>query len=387
MRSKTFLSIIYLLLLVFSLTALRASAQEKPSRQLVVPLPGAGFIAFKTETVADASQKIASPAFDAQALMTPQVLLDDNNVIHRVLVDKDGFFIFGYDLIIEPLIDSRQFKVSVRPLSPKFELQLRARQPNNSALARLELNVSTLPSSTTAQTIDDGDAFALDLLVNPNTGVKIIDVVKASYDRTRLWEVPARDFTLDQVELAIRDYKLVIDGTQVGGGKATRGAAGTLLWFYVHGQGRFIFSLVPRGGYDFQKTATIEDNKISFALDGKQYEWISSTPIVRQGGRWHLWMLHDPGYLPDFLPPEERTASVKADKPEQPPVPAQDASGLSEKEKKRLMNQLNIGVNGLPTKTDAKANSRAAIEPVTPPKRIYVYVGAADRIENLMPKN
>jgi hypothetical protein len=187
--------------------------------------------------------------------------------------------------------------------------------------------------------------------------------------------MPLRDFTLGNVELAVRDHKLTINGEVLGGSrsKAARGVAGALLWFYVPERGRFIFSLMPHEGYDFQKIGRIENNKISFTLGGDAYEWTSSAPIVgTSGGNWNLWVLHDAGYVSDFdsqeqivegaqgLPPARGGQS--ADSPEW----LRDSLGRIRRERRTEFE----------TRDDNR--KRAA-------RRARVLVGGADRIENLLP--
>src|SRR5216684_664127 len=79
--------------------------------------------------------------------------------------------------------DGLQFKIEVRPLDRQFESKLRAEKTNGEQPE----TVSTFPQSTVPQMLDDGDAFSLDLLVNQNTGVKIVDVVKVTFNRANLW--------------------------------------------------------------------------------------------------------------------------------------------------------------------------------------------------------
>jgi hypothetical protein len=378
MRSRLLLS----LMLALFLPALCA-AQEKRVQQLVVPLESAGYVAFKTEAVAPEAQNASSSSdIDLQSVVKPQVLVDENHVVHRVLVDGTGALIFGYDLIIEPLVNSRQFKVSVRPLDPEFEKQMRARQSSRTGRTALQLNASTFPRSTEAQIIDDGDGFALELLVNPQTGVKIVDVVKASFDQSRLWEAPklppTRDFTLDSVEMAVKDYKLYINGRRVSGGRPSQGFAGALLWFYVPDKGRFIFSLTPRAGYDFEKVARIEDNKISFTIGEDVYEWVSSTPIVGSGGKWNLWVLRDKRYSPSVFYVPKETTETGSEPPTVVFSPAQEV----------LITSLDRSRNNsasMPNREMAVTPGKTKGEKIPLP-RARVEVGAADRIENLWPK-
>jgi hypothetical protein len=55
------------------------------------------------------------------------------------------------------------------------------------------------------------------------------------------------------------------------------------LWFYVPERGRFIFSLVPREGYSFEKIGILEGNKIEFVINGERYEWVSGVEILASG--------------------------------------------------------------------------------------------------------
>src|SRR5207248_3847690 len=94
---------------------------------------------------------------------------------------------------------SKQFKITVLPLDRSFEKKLQAADPDH-----LTEVIPTFPMSAAPHTLDDGDAFSLDLLINQNAGVKIIDVVRVTFDKTHLRDFPKslpRDFTLDAIEL------------------------------------------------------------------------------------------------------------------------------------------------------------------------------------------
>src|SRR5688500_20116482 len=104
----------------------------------------------------------------------------------------------------------------------------------------------------------------------------IVDIVKVTFDRSILrekyLEVAPKDFTLDAVSLAVKSYELMIGGLLVGKSKSKIGCEGSLLWIYIPDHGRFIISLVPRGGYPFQKLGLLDDNRIEFELNGELYE-------------------------------------------------------------------------------------------------------------------
>jgi hypothetical protein len=346
-----------------------ASAQERAKRQLIVPLADGGFVAFKSET-AWADAKTSTLNFqEMQGVFDTQALVDENHVIHRVLVDKAGKFIFGYDLVVEPRPAAKQFNIAVKPLDSQFENKLLARNSDQSSAANAR--ISTLPQSAEPQLLEDGDSFALDLLINQYTGIKIVDVVKVSFDRSALWDTNPknlpRDFTPDAVELSMNDYRLLINGDVVAFGKSG-GCAGALIWFYLPGRGRFIFSLVPRERYEFQKVGVVDNDKIEFTIKGAHYEWISSAPVLRGGGVWNLWVLHDPNYTPLV------------------------ADSSAEPKKKNKLEQIDSAVNDVKERAGRiRDQKQTTFHPDDKPqkqatKRVRLTIGAADRIENLWPK-
>ena len=376
MRSKL---IVALLLLLPSL----AAAQQSARRNVVVSLADGGFVAFKSETAwagaAGASGSASRAGQIPPGEFRTEALVDENRVIHRMLVDNTGKYVFGYDVLIEAVPASKTFTIAVTPLDSQMESKLaNGTLANGPQLA----NIATLPQSAEPQILDDGDSFALDLLINQKTGVKIVDVVKVSFDRSNLWDdnprTLPRDFTLDAVPLRVIDFRLLVDGNLVAAGKPGTKFSGALIWCYVEGLGRFIFSLVPRDGYDFQKVGIVEDNRIEFTLKGKHYEWLSSEAILPSGGSWNLWMLHDPTYVPFGSQEVDKQEKSRLDKLE-------DSIKAAEARIAKARNPTTTAYQKKAVAQNVEAQRIDAGQPA--PKRFRVMVGAADRLENLWPKN
>jgi hypothetical protein len=289
----------------------------------------------------------------------------ERNIAHRIFVNQASGGIFGYDLEVEPTTVPNHFKLSIKPLSVETlntkPLSIRATQvtplqvkkipsdqipvqvkeritqkatgaansqnstkvsgsnptvvtDQNKIDDGIQLTVSKSLKYPPAFLIEDGGMFALDVLVNPQTGVKIVDLIRISSEtklattakelqpmRSAKELEPMRDFSPDAVELTVKNFKFLInDQAVLGADSPVRGGVtGTVIWLYLPGRGRFIFSLVPREGYDFQKIGKIQDNKISFQIAADRYEWISSTTVFgSSGGGWNLWVLHDADYAP-----------------------------------------------------------------------------------------
>jgi hypothetical protein len=346
------------LLFVLLFTPALLQAQADATRPQVVLLRDGGFVAFKSESAPTATKNSAGIVPALQGGLRAQALVTEDQIIHRVLQNPKGEYIFGYDLVVTAEADSKQFTITVRPLDPTIEQKLTAG------------DIPTLRDSAKPQVMDDGDSFALDLLVNQNAGVKIVDFVKVSFERSKLWEDHAaplpRDFTLDEVALRIVNFRLAIGGNQVMTGMRRTDFAGALLWCYIEGHGRFILSLVPREGYPFAKTGVIHDNKIAFQLNGRQYEWLSSESVLPGGGTWNVWVLHDPTYLP-FGTRDNR------------------------KKEPNKLEKLDQAIQSFPKRVDPNVatfeNNKNDDKDKNQRQRFKVMAGAADRIENLWPRS
>ena len=359
MRNK-----IWILLLLIHCLGVAAVAQNPAKRQLVMQVSNGGFVAFRSETP---GAKSSPDSNSLAALLYSQAFAGENRIIHRVLTDAQNNVVFGYDLWVNADPITKKFSLAVLPADEAF----RRTFLKDFTPSRTGSSFATFPKSTTPQTLDDGDAVSLDLLVNNESGVKIVDVVSVSFDRASLHEsnlqsMP-KDFTLDAVALAIKNYSLTINGNLVGQSKSRIGASGALLWFYVPDRGRFIFSLVPRKGYDFEKVAVLDGNRIEFTLDGERYEWLSSESILPNGGTWNLWVFHDTGYTPLF-----GTAGS-------PPRSTTKGPNVFEKIEGALANRGAELTFILPGR---KGSSKT-----TTPAPQRVMVGGADSMENLLPKN
>jgi hypothetical protein len=138
----------------------------------------------------------------------------------------------------------------------------------------------------------------LEILENPQTKVKIVDLIKVTRKSGTagdffLERKPARDFTINDVELRLTDIEVFINGKSIG--KACDAVSGANIYFRFPERGLIVMSPFPRPGFDLPKIGVIENNVIKFASNGDDFRFVSSSPILGNGGKWNLWILHDPG--------------------------------------------------------------------------------------------
>jgi hypothetical protein len=224
----------------------------------------------------------------------------DAKVLHRWMVDKANQSYFGYDLIVEPITGSTQCRVSILPLSLSAE-------DVNKHQRRVEVDstwkLQQIPNYPPPQIVEPGDTIALDLLVSPDGSQKVVDYLRASCSEKTSASTPAesgppRDYTLDDVALNITSGSLYVNGQPVSGTPLAGDANGAIVWFYFPGKGRFLVSIAPHDGFNFQKAGTIRRNHISFEMGGDRYEVNASHPIVGEGTIWNAYVMFDPLYQP-----------------------------------------------------------------------------------------
>ena len=266
-----------------------ASGAQEGRPQLVIPLRGGAYVSIATETSPASSSDVAAQSFiEAE---------DRPNLVHRVFVDAKNELFFGYELLVEPAGAARRFRVSVRALSAEYVQALRARPAF--ARRRLHPSYSAAAFPTVPQLVEDGDTIALDVLQNPRTGEKVVDLLTVSAEDPRRQErapsrEPARDLSLEDVHINVFDYKVNVNGATVH--RSGGGVGGPVFWFSVGGRGRFIVSLVERPGYPFEKVARVGRHRIAFEWGGETYEIVTGQPVVDIVGNWNAWVMHDPDY-------------------------------------------------------------------------------------------
>ena len=288
-------SIVAILLLIFALANHSEAQSQKP---LVVTLKTGTSVALSTRS---------DPA-DSALLFSSQVVVEFDGVIHRLIINQAAGYYFGYNLVITRLPETRQFSVMVRPLDPEYDQSVASRtlfKTRNIGHPDQKGLTAALTKPSQPQIVDDGASVAIDLLINATTGAKIFDVLKLSFDdltpNNSPLRAPLRDFTLDDVELNVNNYRLTVNGNLVAS-ELSSGFSAPILWFYLPGKGRFIFSINPHAGYNFQKIGVADHNTLSFAVNGDNYLWSSTSPIIERGGHWNIWVLHVPDYKPDDDP-------------------------------------------------------------------------------------
>jgi len=220
------------------------------------------------------------------------------NTMRHFIYDKASKSYFGYDMVVAPTPGAKSFQVAFEPLTVSGIMDaLKA------VAGDLPLNPAPLPKYPAPQTVYSGDTIALDLMISLDGRERIVDYIRLTAP-AKSGPLPAaaiaapRDFSIDDgpIHFYIDAPAVIVNGEIVPNKVVMTLHSGATLGFYFPGQGRYILSLAPHDG--FLKSGTVRANVISFQSNGRQYEIQLGAPVARSDQSWNLYVLHDPGYLP-----------------------------------------------------------------------------------------
>jgi hypothetical protein len=215
--------------------------------------------------------------------------------INRVVLDRSQRRYFAYDVLIESQNGAQGLQVRFEPsrLSVTELAEMQVVDPTWTAIPLLKYPL--VPRARV------GDTVAIDLLENPSTGQKVVDYLVFKRSNATAPPEPGqlRDLSLDEVELQLENFRISVNGmvldasTRVGGG-----ISGAALWFYRPERGRFVLSLRPNPKLGFRRAGEVIDRSLSFVEGGERYDIHSTSRIAPAGGRFNLYVLHDPNWRP-----------------------------------------------------------------------------------------
>jgi hypothetical protein len=271
------------------------------------------------------------------------VLTTPPNRVHRVMLDRTRKVYFGYDARIghggrgafrDGRPDERMFWFEFGPLTMTPELE---RIIGSDAKSWKMLPSPRFPKNPM---ILPGEALELPLLTNDTWGQKLIDYVTVQDPqpiRQQLENGPRqfsfapgtpRDFTAADVELRLDqpvvrapisrpngndahpDVARWIRMGGLGNYRVAGEATGSIVWIYVPNRGRFLLSLMPRG--EFRQAGTVRGTSLTFTVDGNTYGATAASTIVPGQAAFNLYVLHQPGWKPDYANANLTTVHIGA---------------------------------------------------------------------------
>jgi hypothetical protein len=211
---------------------------------------------------------------------------------HRIISDAAHKRRFGYDLHVLPLGDGQTLRLTFGPLTnigqPRGAFEI---EPGWSLIAP--------PAFPVVPVMRVGDVAAIDLLINPTTGQKIVEylsVERANLDPTRIVKTTPRDLGIDDVELFLDRPRVWVNGKFLESTADSRGGIRAhALWLFLPGEGTFVIGLWPEPGLGFQKAGMVQGSAMTFRNGASEYRVECASPIAPGSGIYNVYVHFEPG--------------------------------------------------------------------------------------------
>jgi hypothetical protein len=236
-------------------------------------------------------------------------LVVDDQGIHRVVLDKDGYTVYAYGIEAWAGPQPGTVTIRIKPLGAETGAGLRQHSlgKNPSGPIGTVAGVREFPGVRT------GQAVQLEILYNPSTGEKIYDILRPSTDVSPMPGHPGADAALAGEELSFREISLAVNGEKIAapGGWLT----GAVARLYLPGRGAYFLSTYsPKTYQAFHQAAYVDRHNLEFAVDGDFVRITSSNNVLTRAESGMVWVYRDAKYRPQSQP--EKADLVFADKVE-----------------------------------------------------------------------
>ena len=214
----------------------------------VLPAQQSGLTVFYNEIEIHFETKLEPPGNpadrfpDGVVVDRPGLQAPGQRRVHRTISDVPHGSYFGYDLVMESLPDPQTVRLRIEPLT-------KASVPGARLLAPPKFPVIPL--------VHVGETVALDLLVNPATGQKIVDYlsVRRNSSKTSPGSEAPHDFAIEDVNLELQNPRVWVDGKLIEDSARGHGGAvaAHVLWIALRGAAALRFRFGPSLAWDFKR--------------------------------------------------------------------------------------------------------------------------------------
>lgn len=292
MRRQTFIVMMTALLLLIMPVNISASREDEPVWTGGVSFPAGIYIQTGYGTIPPGATDLG---VTNRGVEIGKTSTSPDNSFRRVLKLSDGRAIF-YEVSINPLENRSRFEVRLRSVVPTAE------QVKEWGIDPARLEANFLKNYSAPLVVNSGDTLAIDVLINPRTGVKLVDYYRISNSplvterNPNSFAANARQFKAEDIELSVFKYEIRVNGETVY--KSGGGFRGRFIWLDIPRVGRFLFSLAQAEAEaaGFQPNAYVSEHQLVFTHAGNRYEVLSQQPIVPGSGVYYLWMQYDPTF-------------------------------------------------------------------------------------------
>jgi hypothetical protein len=206
---------------------------------------------------------------------------------HHIINDAAHKRAFGYDIALDPGPNGQTAQIRIERWNPA-----ESKPGFHPGWTFLEL-----PEYPVIPNVKVGETVALDLLVNPSTGQKVVDYLtlrrRGDIDLGRA----PHDFTPADAELMLAQPRVFLDGKLEAEDSAI-GMSGAVVWLYLAGHGRFILSLIPNDKLGFVGNGVVSRNGLLFHDRGMEFRVECDGRIAPGSGTYNLYVRQEREWRP-----------------------------------------------------------------------------------------
>lgn len=226
--------------------------------------------------------KVEPPGDNTRATLPGGVMVSQGRVLHTI-GDAANRREFAYELLLEPSQDGNTVQLRIESVKASNPWRFAASQGQT---------LLDLPKYPVIPKVRVGDTVALDLLVNPSTGQKIVDYLTV-VRHGEATEEPVHDFTAADADLTLEKPRVSVNGKLVYTYSGS-GVSGTEVFIYLAGHGRFMLSLAPHDKHPYQKNGVVSGKMFVFHDGATEYRVECGTQVAPGEGRYNLYVVHEP---------------------------------------------------------------------------------------------
>jgi len=156
---------------------------------------------------------------------------------------------------------------------------------------RVTFSDSTIPVPV-PQILRDGEEVALGLAVDPRTGRRMVEYIRAGSGLMHARLDVARDVYAEDAELAITQPHLRVNGIEQPAGETVTLSA-PVVQVNIPGQGRYLLSFKPRASEGFELAGEAAQNSLVFSIGADIFRVDCTDRIATGSGTYNIYARKD----------------------------------------------------------------------------------------------
>lgn len=211
--------------------------------------------------------------------LLPGGIISGPDGAHHIINDAAHQRAFGYNIGLDPGQNGQTAQIRIERWNPA----------GSKVTFDAGWTFLQLPKYPIIPNVKVGETVALDLLVNPSTGQKVVDYLTLRRHGDIDLRSAPHDFTVADAELMLAGPRVFLNG-KLEAEESAGGMSGAVIWLYLEGHGRFVLSLTPHDRLGFVRNGVVSQNGLLFRDRGVEFRVECDHRIAPASGTYNLYV-------------------------------------------------------------------------------------------------